>query len=77
MHGDLNINQFILLVLMFALSMILIIRPNMIRMLLGWVGLGLISYCLMNYQKVSPYNVGMLTVVSNLTDDVALLMVIA
>jgi NADH-ubiquinone oxidoreductase chain 5 len=35
-HGDLNINRFILLVLMFVLSiMFLIIRPNMIRILLG------------------------------------------
>jgi hypothetical protein len=35
MHGDLNINRFILLVLMFVHSVIfLIIRPNVIRILL-------------------------------------------
>jgi NADH-ubiquinone oxidoreductase chain 5 len=35
-HGDLNINRFILLVLMFVLSMMfLIVRPNMISILLG------------------------------------------
>jgi NADH-ubiquinone oxidoreductase chain 5 len=46
-HSDLNINHFILLVLMFVLSMMfLIIRPNMISILLGWDGLGLVSYCL-------------------------------
>jgi NADH-ubiquinone oxidoreductase chain 5 len=36
MYGDLSINCFILLVLIFVLSMMfLIIRPNMIRILLG------------------------------------------
>jgi NADH-ubiquinone oxidoreductase chain 5 len=79
MHGDLNINRFILLVLMFVLSMIfLIIRPNMIRILLGWDGLGLVSYCLViYYQNVRSYNAGILTVLSNRVGDVALLMVIA
>nr|URX54013.1 NADH dehydrogenase subunit 5 [Glyptotermes sp. 14 AB-2022a] len=79
MHGDLNINRFILLVLMFVLSMmLLIISPNMISILLGWDGLGLVSYCLViYYQNVKSYNAGMLTVLSNRIGDVALLMVIA
>nr|URX53053.1 NADH dehydrogenase subunit 5 [Glyptotermes sp. 10 AB-2022a] len=79
MHGDLNISRFILLVLMFVLSMMfLIISPNMISILLGWDGLGLVSYCLViYYQNVSSYNAGMLTVLSNRVGDVALLMVIA
>nr|URX52670.1 NADH dehydrogenase subunit 5 [Glyptotermes nr. iridipennis] len=79
MHGDLNINRFILLVLMFVLSMMfLIISPNMISILLGWDGLGLVSYCLViYYQNVSSYNAGMLTVLSNRIGDVALLLVIA
>nr|YP_009544245.1 NADH dehydrogenase subunit 5 [Roisinitermes ebogoensis]AYO45653.1 NADH dehydrogenase subunit 5 [Roisinitermes ebogoensis]URX52858.1 NADH dehydrogenase subunit 5 [Roisinitermes ebogoensis] len=79
MHGDYNINRFVLLVLMFVLSMMfLIISPNMISILLGWDGLGLVSYCLViYYQNVSSYNAGMLTVLSNRIGDVALLMVIA
>nr|URX53144.1 NADH dehydrogenase subunit 5 [Cryptotermes primus] len=79
MYGDLNINRFILLVLMFVLSMMfLIISPNMISILLGWDGLGLVSYCLViYYQNVSSYNAGMLTVLSNRVGDVALLMAIA
>nr|UQJ75281.1 NADH dehydrogenase subunit 5 [Proneotermes latifrons] len=79
MYGDLNINRFIFLVLMFVLSMMfLIISPNMISILLGWDGLGLVSYCLViYYQNVSSYNAGMLTVLSNRIGDVALLMVIA
>jgi hypothetical protein len=54
MHDD--INRFILLVLIFVLSMVfLIIRPNIIRILLGWDGLGLVSYCLViYYQNMLP-----------------------
>nr|URX53987.1 NADH dehydrogenase subunit 5 [Epicalotermes sp. 1 AB-2022a] len=79
MHGDCNISRFILLVLMFVLSMMfLIVSPNMISILLGWDGLGLVSYCLViYYQNVKSYNAGMLTVLSNRIGDVALLMVIA
>jgi NADH-ubiquinone oxidoreductase chain 5 len=78
-HDDFNLSRFILLVLMFVLSIIfLIIRPNMISILLGWDGLGLVSYCLViYYQKVRSYNAGMLTVLSNRVGDVLLLMVIA
>nr|AVN68112.1 NADH dehydrogenase subunit 5 [Carbrunneria paramaxi] len=79
MHGDYNLNRFIYLVLMFVMSMMfLIISPNMISILLGWDGLGLVSYCLViYYQNVKSYNAGMLTALSNRIGDVALLMVIA
>nr|ASK85590.1 NADH dehydrogenase subunit 5 [Anabropsis (Apteranabropsis) sp. QS-2017] len=79
MSGDLNINRFIILVLMFVLSMVfLIISPNLISILLGWDGLGLVSYCLViYYQNVKSYNAGMLTALSNRIGDVALLMAIA
>nr|ASM82781.1 NADH dehydrogenase subunit 5 [Neopanorpa chelata] len=79
MAGDLNINRFILLVLMFVLSMmLLIISPNLISILLGWDGLGLVSYCLViYYQNVKSYNAGMLTALSNRIGDVMLLLSIA
>nr|UXD79071.1 NADH dehydrogenase subunit 5 [Prorhinotermes inopinatus] len=79
MFGDLNIVRFIMLVLMFVVSMMfLIISPNVISILLGWDGLGLVSYCLViYYQNVSSYGAGMLTVLSNRIGDVALLLVIA
>ena len=79
MFGDLNIVRFILLVLMFVVSiMFLIISPNVISILLGWDGLGLVSYLLViYYQNVRSYGAGMLTVLSNRIGDVALLMVIA
>lgn len=77
--GDLNINRFILLVVIFVVSMILlIIRPNLISILLGWDGLGLISYCLViYYQNVKSFNAGIITALSNRIGDVALLIRIA
>nr|QJD07240.1 NADH dehydrogenase subunit 5 [Choroterpides apiculata (nomen nudum)] len=79
MAGDFNINRFIILVLMFVLSMMfLIISPNLVSILLGWDGLGLVSYCLViYYQNVKSYNAGMLTALSNRIGDVALLLAIA
>nr|WCB98470.1 NADH dehydrogenase subunit 5 [Zeugodacus tau] len=79
MSGDVNINRFIMLVLMFVMSMmLLIISPNLISILLGWDGLGLVSYCLVIYfQNVKSYNAGMLTALSNRIGDVAFLLAIA
>lgn len=76
---DYNVNRFILLVLIFVMSIImLIISPNLIRILLGWDGLGLVSYCLVIYfQNVKSYNAGILTALSNRIGDVALLLAIA
>jgi NADH-ubiquinone oxidoreductase chain 5 len=76
--GDLNI-RFILLILMFVVSiMFLIISPNVVSILLGWHGLGLVSYLLViYYQNVRSYGAGMLTVLSNRIGDVSLLIVIA
>nr|YP_010936435.1 NADH dehydrogenase subunit 5 [Agetocera filicornis]WKW54888.1 NADH dehydrogenase subunit 5 [Agetocera filicornis] len=72
-------NRFILLVVMFVFSMMmLIISPNLISILLGWDGLGLVSYCLViYYQNIKSFNAGMLTALSNRIGDVALLMAIA
>jgi NADH-ubiquinone oxidoreductase chain 5 len=79
MSEDKNINRFILLVVIFVFSIIiLIISPNLISILLGWDGLGLVSYCLVIYfQNVKSYNAGILTALSNRIGDVALLLAIA
>nr|YP_009092250.1 NADH dehydrogenase subunit 5 [Ceracris versicolor]AHV78322.1 NADH dehydrogenase subunit 5 [Ceracris versicolor] len=79
MLGESNINRFIMIVLMFILSMgLLIISPNLISILLGWDGLGLVSYCLViYYQNVKSYGAGMLTALSNRIGDVAILISIA
>nr|YP_010719276.1 NADH dehydrogenase subunit 5 [Antheraea polyphemus]WDR47339.1 NADH dehydrogenase subunit 5 [Antheraea polyphemus]WDR47352.1 NADH dehydrogenase subunit 5 [Antheraea polyphemus] len=79
MHSELNLDRFIILVLLFVFSMILlIISPNMISILLGWDGLGLVSYCLViYYQNLKSYNAGMLTALTNRIGDVFILMVIS
>ncbi|YP_004934812.1 NADH dehydrogenase subunit 5 (mitochondrion) [Chironomus tepperi] len=79
MSGEQFINRFIILVLLFVFSMMMmILSPNLISILLGWDGLGLVSYCLViYYQNVKSYNAGMLTALSNRLGDVALLMSIA
>nr|YP_009542269.1 NADH dehydrogenase subunit 5 [Lasiommata deidamia]AYU56842.1 NADH dehydrogenase subunit 5 [Lasiommata deidamia] len=79
MSSELNLSRFIILVLLFVFSMILlIISPNIISIILGWDGLGLVSYCLViYYQNMKSYSAGMLTVLSNRIGDVMILMVIA
>nr|YP_010616643.1 NADH dehydrogenase subunit 5 [Ampittia subvittatus]WAW79830.1 NADH dehydrogenase subunit 5 [Ampittia subvittatus] len=79
MSSELNLNRFIMLVLLFILSMILlIVSPNIVSILLGWDGLGLVSYCLViYYQNFKSYNAGMLTALSNRIGDVFILMVIS
>nr|QUL61643.1 NADH dehydrogenase subunit 5 [Coenobita rugosus] len=79
MEGDPNFDRFMYLVLAFVLSMVfLIISPNLISILLGWDGLGLVSYALViYYQNEKSANAGMLTVLSNRVGDVAILLSIA
>nr|WMQ77917.1 NADH dehydrogenase subunit 5 [Kamalia tattakana] len=79
MSSELNLGRFVILVLLFVFSMLLlIISPNMISILLGWDGLGLVSYCLViYYQNLKSYNAGMLTALSNRIGDVFILMVIS
>nr|AAX38559.1 NADH dehydrogenase subunit 5 [Pseudosquilla ciliata] len=79
MEGDPNMNRFIYLVLMFVVSMVaLIISPNLVSILLGWDGLGLVSYCLViYYQNEKSAAAGMLTALSNRIGDVAILLAIS
>nr|YP_010439585.1 NADH dehydrogenase subunit 5 [Daddala brevicauda]UTC33475.1 NADH dehydrogenase subunit 5 [Daddala brevicauda] len=79
MSSELNLSRFIILVLLFVMSMmLLIISPNIISILLGWDGLGLVSYLLViYYQNLKSYNAGMLTALSNRIGDVFILMIIS
>nr|YP_010180056.1 NADH dehydrogenase subunit 5 [Anisopteromalus calandrae]QUX32902.1 NADH dehydrogenase subunit 5 [Anisopteromalus calandrae] len=79
MNHDNYYVRFYYLVLLFILSMILmVLSPNMISILIGWDGLGLISYCLViYYQNYSSFNSGMLTVLLNRIGDVTILMSIS
>nr|QLD97318.1 NADH dehydrogenase subunit 5 [Rhipicephalus microplus]QNN85477.1 NADH dehydrogenase subunit 5 [Rhipicephalus microplus]WNZ34639.1 NADH dehydrogenase subunit 5 [Rhipicephalus microplus] len=75
---DKNKMSFCWMVLFFILSMLLLIlMPNMCMLILGWDGLGLVSYCLViYYQSVNSYNSGMMTIISNRVGDVMIIMMI-
>nr|BCS79997.1 NADH dehydrogenase subunit 5 [Monomorium triviale] len=79
MYSDSYIDRFTYLVMMFVISMaLMILSPNIISILLGWDGLGLVSYCLVvYYQNWMSYNSGMVTVLCNRVGDVSILMVIS
>nr|YP_009445571.1 NADH dehydrogenase subunit 5 [Picromerus griseus]ATV99248.1 NADH dehydrogenase subunit 5 [Picromerus griseus] len=79
MSADLFSVRFLYIVILFVLSMMfLIISPNLVSILLGWDGLGLVSYCLViYYQNNKSYNAGMLTILSNRIGDVSILIGIA
>lgn len=68
-------DRFMGLVLLFIISIILIIiSPNVIRIILGWDGLGIISYLLViYYQNYNSYNSGMITILTNRLGDMGLL----
>ena len=78
-NEDFNADRFILLVFAFVISMvIIIIRPNIVRILLGWDGLGLVSYCLVIYYPTKKSNrAGIITVISNRVGDICILLRIA
>nr|URW97632.1 NADH dehydrogenase subunit 5 [Lysmata sp. 1 LQZ-2020] len=76
MSGDKNMDRFMYLVLGFVTSMMfLIISPNLVSLLLGWDGLGLVSYALVVfYQNEKSCSAGMLTALSNRVGDVGILL---
>nr|UVN15306.1 NADH dehydrogenase subunit 5 [Nasonia longicornis] len=76
MNHDNNNIRFFYLIFFFILSMLfMVISPNMISILIGWDGLGLISYCLVIfYQNNYSFNSGMLTILLNRIGDVTILM---
>nr|YP_011017323.1 NADH dehydrogenase subunit 5 [Amblyomma boeroi]WQF68986.1 NADH dehydrogenase subunit 5 [Amblyomma boeroi] len=75
MKEEKNKFMFCYMVLLFVLSMVLLIlMPNMFMVILGWDGLGLVSYCLViYYQSVNSFNSGMITILSNRIGDVMII----
>nr|AYR05113.1 NADH dehydrogenase subunit 5 [Cryptorhynchinae sp. 8 ACP-2013] len=76
MEAEKFLKRFIYLMILFILSMMfMILSPSLVSILLGWDGLGLVSYLLVIfYQNTKSYNAGMLTILSNRLGDAALLM---
>lgn len=75
--GDYNYSsiRFLFLVLLFVFRILLmILRPNIIRIILGWDGLGLVSYCLViYYSSLKRYLAGIITCLINRLGDIGLL----
>nr|QLY90155.1 NADH dehydrogenase subunit 5 [Erpobdella testacea] len=78
MKEDKFINRFTNIVLLFILSMnLLIYIPSMVILLLGWDGLGIVSFILViYYQNSKSLAAGMLTAMTNRIGDVMILMAI-
>nr|YP_010879032.1 NADH dehydrogenase subunit 5 [Batracomorphus notatus]WHE42684.1 NADH dehydrogenase subunit 5 [Batracomorphus notatus] len=67
--------RFFFVLIIFILSMFLmIVSPNLISIMLGWDGLGLVSYCLViYYMSIKSYLSGMITCLTNRIGDFGLL----
>nr|UUG47531.1 NADH dehydrogenase subunit 5 [Ips nitidus] len=79
MVGDKFLKRFIFLMVMFVCSMMmLILNLNLVSILIGWDGLGLVSYALViYYQNVKSNSAGMLTALSNRIGDAAIILAIS
>nr|YP_010583787.1 NADH dehydrogenase subunit 5 [Octopus salutii]UXN83983.1 NADH dehydrogenase subunit 5 [Octopus salutii] len=71
MKGDMNNKRFMFVLMLFVLSMnFLIFIPSVVGLILGWDGLGLVSFCLViYYQNNKSLSAGMLTVLMNRVGD--------
>nr|ARW70322.1 NADH dehydrogenase subunit 5 [Kaburagia rhusicola rhusicola] len=76
MNFDFNKSRFLMLMNLFIMFMLLlIISPNMISILLGWDGLGMISFCLViYYQNSKSYSSGFVTVFLNRIGDLFIIL---
>nr|UJH93348.1 NADH dehydrogenase subunit 5 [Chamelea striatula] len=72
------LSRFVNLVLLFVLSMVvLILFPNFVFMMVGWDGLGVISFLLViYYMNSSSLSAGMITALSNRIGDVFFILMI-
>nr|YP_009503313.1 NADH dehydrogenase subunit 5 [Splendrillia sp. 1 MNHN IM 2013-9619]AXA45280.1 NADH dehydrogenase subunit 5 [Splendrillia sp. 1 MNHN IM 2013-9619] len=75
MSHDPFLKRFTWLVMLFVLSMnLLVFIPSLPALLLGWDGLGIVSFALViYYQNMSSLGAGMITVLANRVGDVMIL----
>nr|YP_010853150.1 NADH dehydrogenase subunit 5 [Margaritifera homsensis]WGM81368.1 NADH dehydrogenase subunit 5 [Margaritifera homsensis] len=78
MESEVFLRRFMLLIMAFVGSMnLLIFVPSLITVLLGWDGLGIVSFALViYYQNKKSLAAGMLTVLANRVGDVLLILCI-
>nr|AWX90765.1 NADH dehydrogenase subunit 5 [Amphioctopus fangsiao] len=71
MKGDVNVNRFMMVLMLFVLSMnFLIFIPSFVSLILGWSGGGLVCWFLViYYQNNKSLSAGMLTVLMNRVGD--------
>nr|ATD53079.1 NADH dehydrogenase subunit 5 [Psyllidae sp. EMHAU-2015-Zz060501] len=69
-------HRFLWLTFLFIVFMlIMILSPSVVGVILGWDGLGLISFCLViYYQSLSSYNSGFITAASNRVGDTMIIL---
>nr|AKJ86567.1 NADH dehydrogenase subunit 5 [Mactra antiquata] len=79
MGDDPFLLRFLMLVVLFVLSMnLLIFSPSILSLMVGWDGLGVVSFLLVVYYSNSEsYSAGMITVFSNRIGDVFFIVFIA
>nr|YP_009378318.1 NADH dehydrogenase subunit 5 [Solemya elarraichensis]ARH10750.1 NADH dehydrogenase subunit 5 [Solemya elarraichensis] len=79
MDEEIYLSRFIWLVMLFVLSMnMLVFIPNMLSLLIGWDGLGIVSFALViYYENHKSLAAGMLTALANRIGDVMLIIAIA
>ena len=75
MASEKFLDRFIFLLFSFVLSIFIIVfRPNLFRIIIGWDGLGITSFLLVIYfQNKSSINAGLITVLTNRLGDVLIL----
>nr|YP_009344617.1 NADH dehydrogenase subunit 5 [Panopea abrupta]APU51878.1 NADH dehydrogenase subunit 5 [Panopea abrupta] len=76
MSEEVYLNRFVWLVMLFVLSMnLLIFMPNLLSLMVGWDGLGIVSFLLViYYQNKESLGAGMITVLMNRIGDVLFIM---
>nr|QAU54074.1 NADH dehydrogenase subunit 5 [Cellana radiata] len=79
METDPMKNRFIMMIMLFVTSMnLLVFIPNLITLLLGWDGLGVVSFALViYYQNHKSLAAGMITALSNRVGDMMILVAIS
>uniref|UniRef100_UPI0030029DD4 NADH dehydrogenase subunit 5 n=1 Tax=Ammophila clavus TaxID=2594619 RepID=UPI0030029DD4 len=79
MKGDKNINRFASLLFLFVISMyFMIMCPSLVSILLGWDGLGIISFLLViYYQNKRSFDNGLITFIMNRVGDIGIMISIA